>query len=71
MEIKMHENIKSFREAKHMTQSEIAQQIGVTQQAYQYYESGKRQPSIETLIRLANIFETSIDILVGRYEKKL
>lgn len=68
METKMNEIIRQLRKSKSMTQSEIAQRLGVTQQAYQCYESGRRQPSIETLILIADIYGVSLDYLVGRYK---
>ncbi len=71
MDVKLHDNLKKYRLHKQFTQEQVAQQIGVSQQAYGHYETGRREPNIETLILLANLYNTSIDILVGRYEQKL
>lgn len=51
------------------TQTEIADKLGVSQQAYANYETKKRQPDQETLVKLADIFNVSVDYLLGREEK--
>ncbi len=48
------------------TQEYIAKQTGLTQQSYRNYESGTRQAKYETLIRLADYFNVSLDYLLGR-----
>ena len=57
--------------SKKMTQEEVAKLLNVTTQTYQNYELNKREPNIETLIKLANIFDTTIDYLIGREKKQL
>lgn len=47
------ERIKKVREKKGMTQKEVASLMGISQQAYSQYESGKREPKPETLGRIA------------------
>lgn len=59
--------LKHYREKNNYSQEQIAQKINITQQAYSNYEKGKRLPSIEILIKLADIYEISLDILTGRY----
>ena len=61
------ERIKSKREQKNMTQDEVAKIMGISRVSYTLYETGKNKPSLKNLIKLADIFETSIDYLVGRY----
>lgn len=48
------EQIKASREEKGMTQKEVADAMGISQQAYSQYESGKRNPKPETIIKIAN-----------------
>ena len=48
------------------TQDYIARQVGLTQQSYRNYESGERQASYATLVKLANYFGVSIDYLLMR-----
>ena len=44
--------------------------IGITQSAYCHYEKNIRQPSVEILQRLANLYNMSIDDLIGDYPIK-
>lgn len=64
----LQERLKYYREKNNYSQEEIAEKINLTQSAYSNYEKGKRLPSIEILIKLANIYDISLDILTGRYE---
>lgn len=57
--------IKTFREAKHLSQAKLAEQIGVSQRNISYYESGDHIPPADVLKKLAAIFGITIDELVG------
>ena len=57
-----------LRKEKNLTQREVAEKINTTQRAYAFYEKGDREPSIDTLIKLADLYNVPIDILVGRYK---
>ena len=59
--------LKRYREKYNYSQEEIAEKINITQSAYSNYEKGKRLPNIEILIKLADIYDISLDILTGRY----
>lgn len=58
--------IKNLRESRRIYQREIAEALGVTTRAYQFYESGRSEPNIKTLIAIADYYHVSIDYLVGR-----
>lgn len=58
--------IKKLRESRRIYQREIAEALGVTTRAYQFYESGRSEPNIKTLIAIADYYHVSIDYLVGR-----
>lgn len=60
------ERLKFLRKEKNLTQTEIAEQIGIKQNSYSDWETGKNEPSLEKLIVLADFFEVSLDWLVGR-----
>lgn len=49
-------NIKDIRTRKGLTQAEVASALGVSSVVYFRYETGSRQPSIDILIQLADIF---------------
>lgn len=56
--------IKARREALGLTQNQLADQIGVTQTAVNYWETGKRIPRGENLLQLARILHSSLDELL-------
>lgn len=55
-----------LRKKKGRTQEEIAKILGITRPAYTAYETGKRNPDYETLEKIANYYEVSVDYLLGR-----
>jgi transcriptional regulator with XRE-family HTH domain len=63
------ENLRSLREAKKITQSQLGEYLGAKKSAISLWESGKRQPDQETLVRIANYFDVTVDYLLGREEE--
>jgi len=61
----MLENLKSLREAAAVSQKQLAEAIGVSQQSINKYENHNIEPDIGTLIRIADYFDTSVDYLIG------
>lgn len=55
-----------LRKNKEKTQDDMAKHLGITRPAYTAYESGRRQPDYETLIKLADFFGVTTDYLLGR-----
>ena len=49
-----------------LTQNELAEIIGIKRNTYSDWETGKTEPSFENLIKLADLFEVSLDCLLGR-----
>ena len=60
------EVLRQLRKQNGLTQKDIASQLNVTTQCYQGYETGYRQPTPEMLCKLADVFEVSVDYLLGR-----
>ena len=60
--------LRELRDKHRLTQQEVANRLQLTRDAYSLYELGKRQMSYETLCLLANMYDISIDFLLGRYE---
>jgi transcriptional regulator with XRE-family HTH domain len=58
------DRIKKLRKIKKKTQQDIADLLGITRQAYGYYENGSRQPDFESLKKLSDYFGKSIDYLI-------
>jgi transcriptional regulator with XRE-family HTH domain len=59
-------NLKEIRNFKGFTQKAVADYLGCSAVVYSRYETGDREPSIDTLIRLADCFCVSVDYLLGR-----
>lgn len=59
-------NIKAIREMRGKKQQECADALGLTLRAWQTYEQGIREPKFETLIKIADMFQTTTDYLLGR-----
>lgn len=62
------ERLKKLREQKKpiLARSVVSQLCGLPTDAVRRYERGEADPSIESLIRLADFYEVSIDYLLGR-----
>lgn len=63
------ENLKSLRESRKITQSQLGEYLGAKKSAISLWESGKRQPDQETLVRIATYFDVTVDYLLGREEQ--
>lgn len=62
----MGENLKKMRKDRGMTQIALQMQTGIEQALISKYETGERIPPTETLIILADFFNTNIDFLLDR-----
>lgn len=63
----INESLKTIRQVRGLTQEDVASKIGVTRQTISSYESNRTQPDIETLKRLAEIYDVELnDILYGK-----
>ena len=58
------ENLKMYRKEKGITQIRLSIEAGVSQETISAYESGKALPSADTLIKLSNYLNVSIDFLL-------
>lgn len=61
----MLKNLRKLREEKGVTQKQLADIISVSQQSINKYENHNIEPDIDTLIKMADYFETSVDYIVG------
>ena len=58
--------LKEIRMARSKKQREVAEALGIKTRSYQAYEGGTREPTINTLIQLADYFDVTLDYLTGR-----
>lgn len=65
----MKTNIEVERIAKHLTQQELADQVGVSKQTVCEWERHKRIPRIQTLRKLSELFHKSIDYLLEQADE--
>ena len=56
---------KEFRLKNKLSQLEVANYLDVGQSTYSHYEIGRTQPTLEMLIKLANLYKTTVDELIG------
>ncbi len=68
MELKFSENLRQMRTERGLSQGKLAEAVGVTQQCVSKWESGRMEPTLSYLWRLADLFGVSIDLLCGRKE---
>ncbi|MBE6809081.1 MAG: helix-turn-helix transcriptional regulator [Ruminococcaceae bacterium] len=56
--------LQEIRKRKGYTQLKVAMDLNITRETLSYYENGKRNPDLETLVALSNYFNKSIDYLI-------
>ncbi len=61
-------NLKQLRKSKDISQQQLADVIGVSQQSINKYENHNVEPDIRTLIAIADYFDTTVDFLIGKGE---
>ena len=59
-------HLKGLRENAGLTQKEVVAHLNCTIAAYSRYELGLREPDFETILKLADLFDVTIDYLLGR-----
>ncbi len=58
--------IKELRNEKSLLQSDVAEFIGKSERIVGFYEKGERDPNTDTLIKLSELFDVSIDYILGK-----
>ncbi len=56
-------HIKKFRKKKKLSQSDIAKELGIKQNTFSQWETGRRKPDVMQAIKLADILETTVESL--------
>ncbi len=55
-----------LRQANGFTQADIALKLNITYQSYQAYERGVAVPTLHNFIKIADLYDVSLDYLIGR-----
>lgn len=58
--------LRMLRKENGLTAQYMADKLELSLRAYQFYESGEREPSLQTLVKIADILIVSTDYLLGR-----
>lgn len=66
----MKTRIRDLREDRDLTQEEVSKILNISQVAYSYYELNRRSIPLESLCKLADYYNVSVDYLLYRTEKK-
>lgn len=61
--------MRKLRDQKKLYQKDIARVLGIAPERYSKYETGAREPDIETLKMIATYFNVSVDYLIGFDDK--
>ncbi|MBP2072288.1 helix-turn-helix domain-containing protein [Thermoanaerobacterium butyriciformans] len=64
------ERLRRLREEKGLLQRELAEKLNLSRVAITHYEQGKRFPEWGTLQKMADLFNVSVDYLLGRTEHR-
>lgn len=62
--------LKECRKQRGLTQMQVAVYCDITEKAYQNYELMTREPKLEILARIADLYEVSLDYLTGRTDER-
>ena len=62
--------VKALRRENHLSQAELAEKIGVSQQCISEWERGKTEPTLSFIVKLSDIFNVSADYVICRTNNK-
>lgn len=65
-ELEFKDILKEARENKNFNQGELSSILGFSRQTISNYEQGLSEPNLKTLVQIADIFDVSLDYLLGR-----
>ena len=61
----LNQQIRLLRQARKMSQVELAKELNVTKQSVSNWENDNIQPSVEMVMKIARVFSVSVDYLLG------
>lgn len=63
---KLAANLRKLRETRNLTQAALGKRAGMAAASVSHFETGQRAPSLDSLVKLADALEVSVDTLLGR-----
>lgn len=57
--------LKELRKESNLSQDQLGKKLGFSNQTVSFWESGKREPSLDALVSVAKYFDVSVDFLLG------
>ena len=60
-----YENLRLYRERHDLSQKEWSDRLGISERTLQRYESGESEPTVSVLLKLSQIYDISIDVLLS------
>lgn len=66
----MHNNIRSERVRKRMTQAQFASEVGVAESTVRDWESGRSDPNMSSIVLMTRIFGCSADYVIGLSDER-
>lgn len=70
MEIKLADTLVSLRKKNGLSQEQLAEKLNISRQAISKWERAESSPDTENLIKLASLYNISLNDLVNRHEQK-
>lgn len=65
--MEINQRLKDERKKHGYTQQQIADRLCMARASYAKYETGENTPTLENMLKLADLYKTSLDYLTGRY----
>lgn len=62
--------LRKIRKLRKLNQQKVAMELNISREALSHYENGKREPSLDMLIKMSRYFNVSIDYLITGEEFK-
>ena len=64
--MELHKKLKELRKSYNLTQQEISKELNISRVNYTRYETGVVRPDYETVIKIADFYDVTLDELFGR-----
>ncbi|MFI3206987.1 MAG: helix-turn-helix transcriptional regulator [Clostridia bacterium] len=69
-EIEFAKRLRKIRLYRNLTQQKVADYLNITRSAYSYYELGKTEPNLQSLLKISRFFGVSTELLLTGKRKR-